>query len=112
MEARWIGIPATALMIISAGQVLADEALANKSGCLECHNVDKSVDKKVVGPTFHDIAAKYRGNATARNALIQTVKKGGKGNWPEVSGGIPMPPYSPRLSDTEIQNLVDWMLRL
>jgi cytochrome c551/c552 len=112
MKARWITLPAAALMIVSAGQALADEALAKKSGCLECHAIDKSVDKKPIGPAFHDIAAKYRGNASARNALIETLKKGGKGNWTDVSKGAPMPPYSPRLSDAEIRRLVDWVLGL
>jgi len=108
MKARWIGIPAAALMIISAGQALAEEALAKKSGCLECH----SVNKKGIGPALHDIAAKYRGNGRARDALIETVRKGGKGHWTDVTGGVPMPPFSPRLSDAEIQHLVDWVLGL
>ena len=107
MKARWIGIPA-ALMIVSAGQALADEALARKSGCLECH----SVEKKLIGPAYHEVAAKYKGDARARTALIEKVKKGGKGNWTEVTGGVLMPPFSPRLSDAEIQRLVDWVLSL
>lgn len=106
MKARWISIAAAALMIMSAGQALADEALAKKSGCLECH----SVDKKVIGPAFHDIAAKYKDDARARNALIEKVKKGGKGNWTDVTGGVPMPPHSALLSNPEIERLVDWVL--
>lgn len=108
MKARWISISAAALMIISAGQALADEALAKKNGCFECH----SADKKGIGPAFHNIAARYKGNAPARNALIETVKKGGKGNWTAVTGGVTMPPYSPRLSDAEINRLIDWVLGL
>ena len=108
MKAHWISIPAAALMIVCAGQTRASEALAEKNGCLECH----SVDKKIIGPAFHDVAAKYRGNARARNALIETVKRGGKGNWTDVTGGVLMPPFSPRLSDAEIQRLVDWVLSL
>jgi len=112
MKVNWIGISAAVLVTSGAQQTLADEALAKKSGCLECHNIGKNADKRLVGPSFEEIAAKYKGNARARNALIETVKKGGKGNWTEVTGGIPMPPYSPRLSDAEIRQLVDWMLRL
>ena len=108
MKAGWISIPAAALMIISAGQALADEALAKKSGCLECHGEDK----KIISLTFRDIAAKYKGDASARDALIETVKHGGKGNWTDVSRGIPMPPYSSRLSNAEIERLVDWVLGL
>ena len=108
MKARWISIPAAGLMIMCAGTAMADEALAKKSGCLECH----SVDQKGIGPAFHDIAAKYKNKARARSALIETVKKGGKGNWTNVTGGVLMPPFSPRLSDAEIQRLIDWVLSL
>src|SRR5574341_1268358 len=83
-----------------------DEALAQSSGCLECHGVDQ----KIIGPSFHDIAARYRGDAGARNALVEIVKHGGKGNWTDLTGGVPMPPYSPTLSDAESEQLVDWVL--
>jgi cytochrome c len=106
MKPHWISIPATALMIISTGQARADEVLAKKSGCLECH----SVDKKVIGPAYREIAAKYKDDARARDALIEKVKKGGKGNWTEVTGGVPMPPFSGRLSAAEIEQLVAWVL--
>ena len=126
MKARWITIPTTALMIISAGkalttgvpateapvaevqtnQTLAPEALARKSDCLQCH----SVDKKIVGPAYKDIAARYKGNAGAQAALIKTVMNGGKGNWTDVTDGGSMPPHSARLSDAEVKRLVDWVL--
>ncbi len=97
--------------IISAA-VLASSliavALAKKSGCLACH----SVEKKVVGPAWKDVATKYKGDAGARDAIIAKVKKGGKGNWTEVTGGIPMPPYSPRVADADIETLVDFVLGL
>ena len=108
MKAFWISIPAAALIFSSLGQALADESLAQKSGCLACH----SIDQKVVGPAFRDIAAKYKGDAQARSALTEKVKKGGKGNWTDVTGGISMPPYSPRVSDANIEQLVDWILGL
>jgi cytochrome c len=108
MKALWLSISAAALMVMSAGQALADEALAKKNGCLECH----SVDKKVIGPAFHDIAAKYKGDTRARDGLIEKVKNGGKGNWTVVTGGGLMPPYSGRLSDADIERLVDWVLGL
>lgn len=128
MKARWISIPIIALMIIGAGLILTTEVpvtealvtqvpaarlpaadeLVKKSGCLECH----SVDKKVIGPAFRDIAARYKDNARARDALIEKVKKGGKGNWTDVTSGVPMPPHSPRISDADIKRLVDWVLGL
>ena len=81
MKARWLSISVTALMIISAGLALntetptteamaieepTPEALAKKSGCFECH----SVDKKVTGPAFHDIAVRYKDDSQARKTLI------------------------------------------
>ncbi|NOY62482.1 MAG: c-type cytochrome [Gammaproteobacteria bacterium] len=82
--------------------------LAKKSGCLACH----SVEAKVVGPAWKDVAAKYKGDDGAKAALIAKVKAGGKGNWTDVTGGVPMPPYSPRVSDADIETLVDFVLAL
>ena len=82
------------------------EALAKKSGCLECHSVDRTVK----GPSYHEVAARYKGNPGARDLLIQKVKNGGKGNWTEITHGIPMPPHSRILSAAEIERLVDWVL--
>jgi len=87
-----------------SGIAAADLDLAKKSGCLACH----SVDKKIVGPAWKDVAAKYKGNAGAKGELLKKVKTGGKGNW----GPTPMPPYSPRVSDENIEKLVDFVLGL
>ncbi len=81
-------------------------ALARTAGCFECHGVNKPV----VGPAFRDVAARYRDDAGARDALIRTVKLGGKGNWAEVSRGVPMPPHQRQLSDAEVAHLIDWIL--
>lgn len=121
MKARWLCIATAALLVVSAvlaqvtgtpaakapqPQALALETLAKKSGCFECH----SVDKKVVGPAYRDVAARYKDDPKARAALIETVKKGGKGHWSDITNGVPMPPYSGRLSAAEITRLVDWVL--
>ncbi|MBI2779620.1 MAG: c-type cytochrome [Gammaproteobacteria bacterium] len=82
--------------------------LAKASGCLACH----SVEKKVVGPAWQDVANKYKGDAGAKAALIAKVKAGGKGNWTAVTGGVPMPPYSPRVADADIEKLVTFVLGL
>ena len=124
MKARWLTLSATAMLFIGTGLVLKSEArvakalvpqekaapeeLAKKSGCFECH----SVDKNVVGPAYKDVAARYKGKAEARAALIETVKKGGKGHWSDISKGVPMPPHQGRLSTAEITRLVDWVLSL
>ncbi len=86
----------------------ADLELAKKAGCMACH----AVDKKVVGPAWKDVAAKYKGDAAAKATLIEKVKKGGKGNWTDVTGGVPMPPYSPRVADADIEKLVDYIFTL
>jgi cytochrome c len=110
MKARFLSISAAAVLMLGvAGQANADALeLAKKSGCLACH----SVDKKVVGPAWKDVSAKYKGDAGAKAALVDKVKKGGKGNWTAVTGGVPMPPYSPRVADADIEALVDFVLSL
>jgi len=82
---------------------MADEALAKSKNCLACH----SVDNKIVGPAFKEIAAKYKGNDSAVAILSAKVKNGGKGTW----GEIPMPPNS-AVSDADIEALVKWILSL
>jgi len=80
----------------------ADEALAKKHNCLACH----TVDKKLVGPAYKEIAKKYKGQNVAAQ-LEQKVKKGGQGVW----GPIPMPPNA-AVPDADIKKLVDWILKL
>ncbi len=98
----------TAPLLVSTSAAADELALAKKSGCLACH----SVDKKIVGPAWRDVGKHYKGDAAARDALIAKVKTGGKGNWTKVTGGVPMPPYSPRVSDENIAKLVDFVLSL
>ncbi|HHH47822.1 MAG TPA: c-type cytochrome [Gammaproteobacteria bacterium] len=104
MNAKWLIAPIAAAALFVSGQASADLDLAKKSGCLACH----SVEKKIVGPSWKDVAAKYKGEADARDLLISRVKKGGKGVW----GPAPMPPYSPRVTDANIEKLVDFILAL
>lgn len=110
MKARVLSVAAAAVLALGVTQANAagvpDEA--KKGGCLACH----AVDKKIVGPAWGDVAKKYKGDAGARAALIDKVKKGGKGNWTDVTGGVPMPPYSPRVADADIETLVDFILGL
>lgn len=90
------------LASFATAPALADEALAKKKNCLACH----AVDKKVVGPGYKDIAAKYAGqNVVAK--LAAKVMKGGSGAW----GAIPMP-ANPQVSQSEAETLVKWVLSL
>lgn len=89
-------------------QVSTELELAKKSGCLACHRLDK----KLVGPAWQDVAKRYAGDNEAKQKLIKKVSTGGKGNWTEVTGGVAMPPYSPRVSTENIEKLVDFVLSL
>jgi len=103
-------LPAAAMLAmgISTASNAADmPPLAKKSGCTACH----AVDKKVVGPAWKDVATRYKGvDAEGRKKLVEKVMKGGKGNWTEVTKGVPMPPYSPRVKDADIEALVAFIV--
>jgi cytochrome c len=92
-----------ALLAVAPAAALADEALASKNGCLACH----AVDKKVVGPSYKEVAAKYRNDKGAEAKLVDKVKKGGMGVW----GQVPMPPNA-QVSDADVKALVKWILSL
>lgn len=100
-----IAVAAAALAGLAGTNVaLADAALAQKNGCLACHQVDK----KVVGPSYKDIAAKYKGADEAKIAELATkVKAGGVGVW----GQIPMPPNA-KVTPEDAKTLVQWILTL
>jgi cytochrome c len=79
------------------------QAMMQKNGCAACH----AVDKKVIGPAYQDVAAKYKGDKDALAKLSDKVKKGGVGIW----GQVPMPP-NVQVSDADIKDLVSWILSL
>jgi len=98
-----IVIAAAAALALTAGVASADQALAQKSACMSCHQLAK----KVVGPALNDIAKKYKGDAKAEEHLVNVIKKGGKGVW----GPVPMPPH-PQVSDDNAEKLAKWVLSL
>jgi cytochrome c len=106
MKSRWIALAAS-LSFAGASHAALDnaaaDALMKKDGCAACH----TVDKKLVGPAYQEVAAKYKGDKDAAAKLIDKVKKGGVGVW----GQIPMPP-NPQVSDADIKELVGWILTL
>ncbi|TSE32595.1 c-type cytochrome [Tepidimonas charontis] len=77
----------------------AAKALAQKNACMSCH----AVDKKLVGPAYKDIAAKYKGMKPEE--LAASIKKGGAGKW----GPVPMPAQA-ALSDGDAKLLAEWVL--
>ena len=102
MKSVLIGTLVGAGLIVSGAAPAADAnmELAQKSGCLACHGMDK----KLVGPSYKDIAAKYKGDKGAEAKLTQKVLKGGSGVW----GQIPMPPNN--IPEAQAQQLVKWIL--
>ncbi len=104
------GVIAGVVLLVSGQAAIAAEmpASAQSAGCTACHKVDD----KLVGPAWRDIGVRYNGDMAVRDELIQKVKMGGKGNWTDVTGGVPMPPYSPRVSDEDIAGLIDFILSL
>lgn len=96
-------VAAVALGVAAAPAAYADEALAKKHNCMACHQVDK----KSVGPSYKEVAGKYRGQGDAAAKLAGKVKKGGQGVW----GQVPMPP-NPAVPDADIDKLVKWVLAM
>lgn len=86
-----------------AGAASADLPLAQAQGCLGCH----TVDKKLVGPAWKDVANKYRGDGGAEAKLAKKVREGGKGVW----GDVVQPPNT-TTSDADIKTLVKFILAL
>ena len=86
---------------LAAAPVAASEELAKKHACFACH----ATDKKLVGPSYKDVAAKYRSEKGADAKLFDKVKKGGTGVW----GTIPMPPNT-AVPDADVKTLVKWIL--
>lgn len=99
-------LAAAALSLIAVGGAQADEAMATKSGCMACHQLET----KVVGPAYKEVAAKYKGDAAAVDTLTAKVIAGGVGNW----GQVPMPPKGGRMdvSDDDIRAVVEWIMTL
>ena len=97
-----LALLAAALALVATPALANPEAAMNKAGCMACH----AKDKKLVGPSFKDIAAKYKGkDATAQ--LVDKVRKGGSG----VFGPIPMSPNGPdKIGDADLKAAVELIL--
>lgn len=88
---------------LTAAPAFANQELAQKKNCMACH----AVDKKVVGPAYKEVAAKYAGQKDAVDKLSQKVIKGGSGVW----GQVPMPANA-QVNEAEAKQLVQWILTL
>jgi len=90
------------VLALAALPAFANPQLAQQKNCMACH----AVDKKVVGPAYKDVAAKYAGQKDAVDKLTQKVLKGGSGVW----GAVPMP-ANPQVTEAEAKTLVTWVLQ-
>lgn len=90
-----------AVLSSTASVALANADLAKAKNCTACH----AVDKKMIGPSYREVAAKYAGDKDAVERLTKKVREGGAGVW----GQIPMPP-NPQVTDAEAETLVKWVL--
>ncbi|MBP0598632.1 c-type cytochrome [Herbaspirillum sp. LeCh32-8] len=87
-----------------SAEALANPQLAKSKNCMACH----SVDNKIVGPAFKDVAKKYAGQKDAEAKLTQKVLNGGGGVW----GAVPMPANKGQVTEAEARELVKWVLTL
>jgi cytochrome c len=90
-----------AATLVYGAPALADQTLAANKNCMNCHGMDK----KIVGPAFKDIAAKYSGDKTAADKLATKIIKGGAGVW-----GVLAMPANTQVSETEAKKLAAWVL--
>ena len=98
MKRALLALAALAAVSVPA---LADQALATAKNCMACH----AVDKKLVGPAYKDVAAKYAGQKDAVDRLAAKILKGGSGVW----GPVPMPANA-QVNEAEAKKLAAWVL--
>ncbi len=94
---------AAATLVALSAPALADQALATAKNCMACH----AVDKKLVGPSYKEVAAKYAGQKDAVDKLAAKIQKGGSGVW----GPVPMPANA-QVNEAEAKKLAAWVLTL
>lgn len=92
---------ALAAAVSVTAPAFADLALATSKNCMACH----AADKKLVGPSYKDVAAKYKADKSAVDKLATKIIKGGSGVW----GPVPMPANA-QVNDAEAHKLAAWIL--
>jgi cytochrome c len=90
-----------AIASLASAPAFASADLAQKKNCMACH----ATDKKLIGPSYKDVAAKYAGQKDAADKLAQKIVKGGAGVW----GQVPMP-ANPQVNEAEAKQLAAWVL--
>lgn len=92
-----------AMTLAAVAPAMADQALATSKNCMACH----TVDKKLVGPAFKDVAAKYAGQKDMADKLAVKIMKGSSGVW----GPVPMPANT-QVNEADAKKLASWVLSL
>jgi cytochrome c551/c552 len=95
--------PVAASFGMDAGGGDPVQRLLNANACVACH----TIDRRMVGPSFREVAAKFSGDRDAGGKLATKIREGGAGNW----GNVPMPPNA-GISETELNQIVGWILQL
>jgi len=96
-------VAATGVLAAAGAQAESGMELVKKARCVACH----AVDKKMVGPSYQEIGAKYKGQPDVAAKLFEKVRAGGSGNW----GNIPMTPNGPdKISDENLKSVIQWIL--
>ncbi len=113
MEARMkitrLILPFALLVILTSPALAAPDVklLMNQQGCFSCH----AVDQKMVGPSFKQVAARYRGKKGSLSMLAKKIISGGNGHWNDLTGGMMMPPH-PDLKPSDAKAIAQWVLSL
>lgn len=103
LKLRFVQLTMLGLLAAPFAHAEDAETLYRETGCKACH----AIDKKLMGPAYKDVAAKYKGQAGAAEELFKKVRAGGSGVW----GTVPMPPNPPeRITDEELKIVIDWVL--
>jgi len=110
MKSTILTLSGAAVLLYCANAAMAADMpeTAKKAGCTACH----AIDKKVVGPAWAWVADKYKGDAKGKDAIIHQIVNGGKGKWTKYTGGVPMPPYGPRTTEEQRNELAEFILSL
>ena len=101
MKTKLFAQIAIAVAVTAVAPAFADQALATAKNCMACH----AVDKKLVGPAYKEVAAKYAADKSAADKLAVKILKGGSGVW----GAVPMPANA-QVSEAEAKKLAAWVL--
>ena len=91
------------LALIAPAAAMANQELAQKKNCMACY----AIDKKLVGPAYKDVAAKYANDKDAAKKLAEKIVKGGSGVW----GPVPMPANT-QVSPAEAETLAKWVMSI